>query len=313
MDEFRQDFILEVEELLSEAESCLLQLEKTETQTEDLNLLFRIFHSVKGAAGMFGEDDLKEYVHHLENDIDYLLKNDVPQELDTSKFLTGIDQSRKLLHGEKVETLGQDQKIAELGVEEKSEDFTKKVEVKTQNHEAIEGALIYVVDDEEDLLEILTDLLESEGALVKGFTDARECLKAFNLERPEVILSDYKLPAMSGVDFLTEIRAKDHLIPFIMVSGFLTKDICMEVLNLGAHGVVEKPFATTSILVQVDRCIRFTALHKSLDQSLDLLVDHYQGFCEYLKKEDLENYDGFRARLKDLLRYKKEKVNKKAS
>jgi two-component system chemotaxis sensor kinase CheA len=61
------DFYIEVEELFSEAEDSLFGIESTDSFEQSFNSVFRAFHSVNGAAGMFGFEKLQQHMHYVED------------------------------------------------------------------------------------------------------------------------------------------------------------------------------------------------------------------------------------------------------
>ncbi|MBE9046986.1 response regulator [Pleurocapsales cyanobacterium LEGE 10410] len=69
------------------------------------------------------------------------------------------------------------------------------------------GVKVLVVDDEPDSLNILTLVLEQEGAEVRSVTSAAEALEAFSKSTPDLIISDIGMPETDGYSLITQIRA----------------------------------------------------------------------------------------------------------
>lgn len=97
MMDLNEEFIQEATVLLEEAESALLDLEKSKDKKSKYNIIFRSFHSVKGGSGMMGFDKLQSHVHLLESQLsEYENKlNDI----NVDYFLNGIDFARGILSG----------------------------------------------------------------------------------------------------------------------------------------------------------------------------------------------------------------------
>jgi DNA-binding response OmpR family regulator/HPt (histidine-containing phosphotransfer) domain-containing protein len=93
---------IEASEMLEESEDLLLEIEKGEDFEERYNGIFRAFHSLKGAAGMFGLDELQKHMHSLESlfektrDIGGVSKEQIDY------FLRGIDEAKNFLNGEEI-------------------------------------------------------------------------------------------------------------------------------------------------------------------------------------------------------------------
>ena len=102
-DEMISEFGQEAEELFSEAEECLLGMEKTTDYHASFNSVFRTFHSIKGAAGMFGLERLQEHMHIVENMLEGKKENTSMSTGMVDYLLSSIDAARKILDGDKIE------------------------------------------------------------------------------------------------------------------------------------------------------------------------------------------------------------------
>src|SRR5262249_18530295 len=98
-------------------------------------------------------------------------------------------------------------------------------------------ARILVVDDNPDLVNILTTSLREEGYRVLGALTSNE-----GLSRPELVLLDIMLPGMNGVDMLKRIRSLNPSARVIMLSGNTDPLLAREALELGALAYADKPF-----------------------------------------------------------------------
>ena len=75
MIEFRQKFIEDASDLLTELEYTLLNLEKSPSDSRYIEEIFRSMHTLKGTAGMYGFDDIGKFTHKLENIYDIITSN----------------------------------------------------------------------------------------------------------------------------------------------------------------------------------------------------------------------------------------------
>ncbi len=97
-----EEFSLEAEELLNDAEDALLKLKGEDTYQEIYNSVFRAFHSLKGSSGMMGFAALQSHLHLLEDFLQKSKGNIEHFRSNVDYYLSGIDASRKILHGEQV-------------------------------------------------------------------------------------------------------------------------------------------------------------------------------------------------------------------
>ena len=78
---------------------------------------------------------------------------------------------------------------------------------------------ILVVDDDKDIREVLTDLLEDGGYIVASFVSGAHLLQDFHPGDADCLLVDAQLPEMSGIDLIRRIKSIDSALPSILVTG----------------------------------------------------------------------------------------------
>ena len=119
-----------------------------------------------------------------------------------------------------------------------------------------EDIRILVVDDQEIVRVGVLRILRKHGFTCLEASDAFKCMELLDKERINLVLSDIKMPGMSG---LTLVKAVAHRIPdtaVVMVSSMDNTEMAMECLRHGAYGYVLKPFKTTDILIAVANALR---------------------------------------------------------
>ena len=101
---------------------------------------------------------------------------------------------------------------------------------------------LLVVDDEIDILEVTKRFFKKRGLDVFAASDGNEALRLIKEENPDLILLDYNLPGLSGVEILRKLREELKLsTKVIMVTGFETETIINETKSLGIQDCVHKP------------------------------------------------------------------------
>jgi two-component system, LuxR family, response regulator DctR len=114
------------------------------------------------------------------------------------------------------------------------------------------NATVYVVDDEPSVRESLIFLLGSRGVRSTGFASAEEMLAAFDLEWRGCVLSDVRMPGLSGLELFDRLAAMGSRLPFILLTGHGDVPMAVAALKKGVRDFVEKPFNANEL---VDRLI----------------------------------------------------------
>ncbi len=93
------EFKVEAMDLLDAAEKSLLDFDNAGAFTDNKNIIFRAFHSLKGSAGMLELTDLQNHMHILENKLTLISSADMVKQADIDFFLKGVDGAKTLLNG----------------------------------------------------------------------------------------------------------------------------------------------------------------------------------------------------------------------
>jgi DNA-binding NtrC family response regulator len=132
-------------------------------------------------------------------------------------------------------------------------------------------ASIIVIDDEENMCKILHKILSLEQYKVACFTDARQALEAIRRSPPDLVLTDIRMPAMSGMDVLTATKAASSRTNVLMLTAFGTIEGAIDAMRAGAFDYITKPFKTDELLVTIARALehgRLVAENESLSETL---------------------------------------------
>lgn len=108
-------------------------------------------------------------------------------------------------------------------------------------------ATLYVIDDEEDALDMIVRVLEGAGFLVHAFNTSDEALTGLKRDTPDLIISDINLETstIGGFSFYEKVRQLHHLslVPFIFLSGMTDEGMVRYGKGLGADDYITKPFS----------------------------------------------------------------------
>ncbi|MBL1218271.1 MAG: sigma-54-dependent Fis family transcriptional regulator [Planctomycetes bacterium] len=114
---------------------------------------------------------------------------------------------------------------------------------------------ILVVDDKELMRDAVSTMLTRAGWSVLGAGDGQAALDAIRTQRPSVVLTDLKMPSMSGLDLLQEIRRLDEHLPVILMTAYATVQTAVEAMKLGAYDYITKPFEGRELVQTVVRAM----------------------------------------------------------
>jgi DNA-binding response OmpR family regulator len=115
---------------------------------------------------------------------------------------------------------------------------------------------ILVAEDDESILEGLSDLLSGEGYLVIPARDGNETLKAYHREKPDLLLLDIMMPGITGYDVCRDIRKNDPVTPIVMLTAKGQEIEKVIGLELGADDYIVKPFGVQELLARIRAALR---------------------------------------------------------
>ena len=118
----------------------------------------------------------------------------------------------------------------------------------------VEGT-VFVVDDDEAVRESLALLVQSVGLEVETFDSAGAFLDAFDSERPGCLVTDIRMPGMSGLELQERLTEDGALVPVIVLTGHGDVPAAVRALKGGAVDFVEKPYNPQALLDLVQQAI----------------------------------------------------------
>ena len=117
---------------------------------------------------------------------------------------------------------------------------------------------ILVIDDEEHILELLKFNLELSGFDVSVSPEANQAIELIDKEKPDLLLLDWMLPKISGIDILRKIRQDENIydLPVIMLTAKNMEDDKIQGLNVGADDYITKPFSIKELMARITTILR---------------------------------------------------------
>ena len=117
--------------------------------------------------------------------------------------------------------------------------------------------MVHVVDDDLEMRQSLHMLLRSVAIDGKTYASADEFLARYQdlPDRPSVLLLDVRMPGMSGMALLNQLRSEHASLPVIMITGHGDIDMAVRAMKLGARDFITKPFSAQSLLDRIQEVL----------------------------------------------------------
>ncbi len=136
---------------------------------------------------------------------------------------------------------------------------------------------IVIVDDEEMVLTSLRSFLTLETEYtVKTFTSALDALKFIKADAVDLVVSDYLMPEMDGITFLSKVRDVRPEVPRIILTGYADKENAIKAINnVGLFQYIEKPWDNDDILIIFRNGLEKKQLMKRLNSKIEEINKAY--------------------------------------
>ena len=115
---------------------------------------------------------------------------------------------------------------------------------------------ILLIDDDEWIRDSLSLFFESEGCHLLALETAEEGLEEINRQAYDIIITDYKLPGMDGLEFLERINHSHPDVLTIMITAYGSKDVFLKARKTRVQDFIDKPFTIETIEDSLSRLIR---------------------------------------------------------
>ncbi|MHC4885116.1 MAG: sigma-54-dependent transcriptional regulator [Planctomycetota bacterium] len=129
---------------------------------------------------------------------------------------------------------------------------------------------VLLVDDEESLREYFKIVLEKDGHEVDIACDGGAALEIFAPERYDLVVQDYRMPDMTGIELLGRLKALQPNLPIVMITAFSTWNTAVEAMRLGAYDYLRKPIDNDELRALVQRVLGQRQLLEASDRDLTI-------------------------------------------
>ena len=115
---------------------------------------------------------------------------------------------------------------------------------------------IFFVDDEPKIQELVCEILEKEGFQPRCFTNAADCLEQLRTKKCDLLITDVKLPGISGLELLAEAKRFFPSLSVVVITGYSDVPMAVGAMKAGAADFIEKPITKQALLSVVNSTLK---------------------------------------------------------
>ncbi len=135
---------------------------------------------------------------------------------------------------------------------------------------------ILVIDDDESIRKTLTNFLKRLNFKVISAENGNIGLEIINKEHPDLIISDIRMPGLSGIEILKKCKEIDPLIKIILITAHDDVKTTIEAMQFGAYDYLEKPLDIERLKIIIDRALESKALSERLESLVEEEAEEFQ-------------------------------------
>src|SRR5580765_4979089 len=130
------------------------------------------------------------------------------------------------------------------------------------------AADILVVDDENDIRQLVSGILQDEGYSTRTAADSDSALSAITARRPNLVFLDIWLQGsrLDGLQLLDSVKAEHPDLPVVMISGHGNIETAVAAIKQGAYDFIEKPFKADRLILVADRALETSRLKREVKE-----------------------------------------------
>lgn len=140
---------------------------------------------------------------------------------------------------------------------------------------------ILIVDDENNVTNLLEKVFNKEGYVTYKANCGEVALQIINCHQVDLVITDIKMPGMSGIELISKINDVDSSIKVILITAFATIETAIEAVKMGVVDYITKPFDLSDVLTSVEKFIK--GIEKN--DSLEFLKEENESFKNYFSSK----------------------------
>jgi len=124
----------------------------------------------------------------------------------------------------------------------------------------LKSVQILLVDDDKWIRDSLSIFFESEGCHLTALETAEEAMEALKKQAYDIIIADYRLPGMDGLEFLNQIQGSRPDAIKVLITAYRTPEVVCKAIRMGIRDFIDKPFTVEAIEECLARLIKRMSL-----------------------------------------------------
>jgi two-component system, LuxR family, response regulator FixJ len=128
--------------------------------------------------------------------------------------------------------------------------------------------IVNVIDDDPSVRRALSGLLSTKGYRARAFESARSFLAAVTPDECGCVLTDVRMPEMTGVELMHVMKKSQISLPVIVMTAYADVPLAIEVMKAGAQDVLEKPFTDEALIAAIDAAMCWGDARRARDASI---------------------------------------------
>jgi two-component system response regulator FixJ len=137
-------------------------------------------------------------------------------------------------------------------------------------------AVIHIIDDDDAIRDSLTFLLETSGFAARAYESAEQFLEARMDAAPGCILTDVRMPEMSGLDLVRRLNEVGSTLPVVMMTGHADVPLAVEAMKAGVIDFIEKPFDDETLLESLRTALREDRRPMAVDPRRAATIERFE-------------------------------------
>ncbi len=140
--------------------------------------------------------------------------------------------------------------------------------------------VIYVVDDDEDARDSACALISQMNLKVQEFGSAKDFLERYDGHRPGCLLTDHRMPGMSGVELLEALRSQGMTISVVVMTAYAETPLTVRAIRSGAVTLLEKPFSNFALFEAIEKSLNEDRRQHAAEQRVGRIHDRLATLSE---------------------------------
>lgn len=137
----------------------------------------------------------------------------------------------------------------------------------------INSKTVHLIDDDAAVRDAVGLLLSTEGFDVRTYASAPAFLKACGVESDGCVITDVRMPEMSGIELITAMKKEKMTVPVIVLTAHADVPLAVEAMKLGATDLLEKPFEDEALLAAVESALARRNVQRSRSRETQAIKD----------------------------------------